>query len=433
MDKVIEEAYETGKFPILYKINSRKKVSFWSINVNTGDDDTATIVTQYGQLGTESPVEVRHHVPVGKNLNRRNATTPFEQAVKQAMSKFKTKLKSMVINLDNIESLKNKVYPQLATDYNKIAEKQKIRTPCYAQAKLDGNRCISKYTKDKKVVMLSRRNQEIINFPHISDELEILFKKIYEKNTSILDNLYFDGELYNHNLSLQLISGLSNKKKNLDNQSNITARKKVEYHLYDTFDIKKLKVPYFKRYNFLCKVIKLYKFKHIKIVRLYTIKNKKSILGITKKFIKEGYEGTVLKKIKGVYKVANSHNTGRSYDIQKYKLRKEEEATIKSIKEINNKTTYSIIIRCINSSNGVLFDINGNGTEEYKKNVFLKQGQFIGDYIKYTYNGMTKSGKPREAVPLLSKNGTYIIISKDKETINYDKYYNSVDDKKIID
>ena len=86
---------------------------------------------------------------------------------------------------ENIDEIDNTKYfePMLANKYEDIVKKGKMKFPCWAQPKLDGMRDIAQHTG-----MRSRKGKPIISAPHITHELESLFKEY--------PHMILDGELY---------------------------------------------------------------------------------------------------------------------------------------------------------------------------------------------------------------------------------------------
>ena len=156
-------------FPTLYGKASTGKSKMWSVKV-TNDKGAGAITTTHGYVGGKLQENTRL-VTVGKNLGKKNETTPVQQAVSEAMSDWrkKTEAGGMVQTMpaadavagskaaSDSESVKSKPsaeknakaaanagvvpHPMLAHDYNKRGKD--IKFPCYTQRKLDGVRCLA--------------------------------------------------------------------------------------------------------------------------------------------------------------------------------------------------------------------------------------------------------------------------------------------------
>ena len=182
----------------LYSKNSKNKAVQWSINV-TGNDKNGMITTTYGQLNGKMITSIRN-ISAGKNIGKKNETTPFEQAVLEATSKWNKKVqKDGYITFLKIEedmrcikevipkiTDKNNIRPMLAQTYEK--RKQHINYPCYVQPKLDGIRCIA-YRDGNEIKLMSRTGKEFPHLEHIREALDKL------NLTGFLDGELFTTEL----------------------------------------------------------------------------------------------------------------------------------------------------------------------------------------------------------------------------------------------
>lgn len=82
-----------------------------------------------------------------------------------------------------------------------------INAPVYVQPKLNGVRCHVQWSSEQPILLSSYGNR-FVSVPHIEDALRELGS---QPNT----RLEFDGELYNHKMSLQKISSITSLKKDL--------------------------------------------------------------------------------------------------------------------------------------------------------------------------------------------------------------------------
>lgn len=97
--------------------------------------------------------------------------------------------------------------------------------PCFAQAKLDGVRCIAKPDVMSVYSLFTSENNGIMGLADIEVALELLRKKFAEKFGDM--DFVFDGELYNHYMTFeQICSGVKK-------QSEKT--KMLEFHIFDYF------------------------------------------------------------------------------------------------------------------------------------------------------------------------------------------------------
>src|ERR1035437_5177476 len=84
----------------LYKKTSTGAIQYWRIFVyEDSDHSTAYIIeTEYGQVGTNSPQTTLDTIYKGKNIGKKNETTPHEQAAHEATSKWENQQKKGYVN-----------------------------------------------------------------------------------------------------------------------------------------------------------------------------------------------------------------------------------------------------------------------------------------------------------------------------------------------
>src|ERR1700749_1815947 len=138
----------------LYQKNTTGKTKVWSIWVVANDNETASKWVEHGQLDGKMQL-VETIVNSGKNEGKKNATTPYTQAIADANSDAEAKKKKgYVDDLDNaVDSttlgsgvkscmLAQKYDPTLKIKGSKNLEKLKlIGKEIGTSAKLDGFRC----------------------------------------------------------------------------------------------------------------------------------------------------------------------------------------------------------------------------------------------------------------------------------------------------
>ncbi len=245
----------------IYKKDSKGKIRYLTISTQGH-----LLVQESGIVGTANAV-VNKSVCEPKNVGRSNATTADEQAISEAASKLTEKLKTGYFNTvaeAEAEGGKDFLLPMLAKDYNK--EKAKVRFPCWVQPKLDGMRCLKQGAKLK-----SRKNEPILTMEHVAKEL-----------LHIAD--VFDGELYTHGQNFQENMRLIKKYRKGESET-------VKYYVYDMV----LDKPFEDRYLILSTIVKNNDCPSIELVPTFKIDNEEQLLAYHKKFINEGYEGTIVR------------------------------------------------------------------------------------------------------------------------------------------
>lgn len=362
------------KFATLYSKKSTNKILQWNISV-TGNKEVGTITTVYGDINGKMITNVRD-IKEGKNLGKKNETTPFEQAILEATSKWKSKVNKdgyievLDIKLDSDkDSKQNKksktiskpelssIRPMLA---NKYEDKKKyIVYPCFVQPKLDGVRCLA-YKENGDVRLMSRQGKM---FPHLDHIKKSLAKLNFEG--------FLDGELFTTDLEFKQISGIVRKEK-LESKD-IEISKLIQYHIYDTFNLDKLDMEFSERTNVINGTIRGNK--TIVKVKTYNCKTEKDMLAKYNEFMTQNYEGIMIRNMKGKYKLKH-----RSNDLIKLKPFQDHEYKIVGFKEGTGRDKGCVIWICDNGS-GKQFNVRPKGSMEERKDLFDNGNDYIGKML----------------------------------------------------
>jgi len=263
------------KLKRLYKKTQSNKVAYLDLYTRkeTGKD-ICIMYAKTGTIGSDKFSVSSVKVTKGKNIGRKNETTPQQQAEKELISKWNLmfakgyKDKMTYVDSSTNNTFKDKsIMPMLL---NKYKPKKDNFKSGYIQFKKDGCRCIAE--KHNGVIRLKSREGKIFNIPHI---LESITKMM---NTQ-LDQV-FDGELYLHGVPLQEIGSMV--KRNDPNN-------KLEYHIYD---IAIPNLTFTQRRNLLL-ALDVTKFPNIVIDYGKTVKKEKDVILFHKKALDMGYEGSV--------------------------------------------------------------------------------------------------------------------------------------------
>jgi len=263
------------KLPTIYKKTKTGKVQEWTIEVKGNQYRTIS-----GQTDGEKITNEWTDCKV-KNAGRANATTPEEQALKEAEAKRKQKLESGYF--EDIKDINKKQYfePMLAQKY----EDHEIAYPVYSQPKLDGIRCI--VTKDG---MFSRNGKKIISAPHIRQNLDLFFKDY--------PNAILDGELYCDKFAndFNKICSLVKRTKPTDEELEESADS-IQYWVYDAPKIGMLdqKDSFHTRYELISDALTKRKYNSIIIVTTLKINNEKELTEIYEMYVEQGYEGQMVR------------------------------------------------------------------------------------------------------------------------------------------
>lgn len=381
------------KFPKLYSITKSEKIKEWVITVS-GNNKLGIITIETGFPGSK-PTIFETKIDKGKNIGKKNETTPLDQAISEAKSKWNKKKDSGYTENKSGISESNIILPMLAVKYTERFKD--ITFPAFCQKKLDGLRAITVKT-DGKIALYSRKQNKFTHLDHILDELNIAMK------SGILN---LDGELYSENDS-------TNKSKK------VTARTKVEEHSTLTFqelsglirkktvteqDIKKLKnviyivydiavenTNYEDRLKLLKEFFKNNKFKYVKLLETELCKSSDDVQSFHDNYVKEGYEGLIIRNKLGYYEPKN-----RSKNLQKLKSFQDEEFKIVGFTSEDSATEKGAIIYICTTKYGKEFSVRPKGSIEERRKLFKNGNKYIGEMLTVTFFDLSDDGIPFHA------------------------------------
>lgn len=365
------------QFPILYKRSNTKKIIIWIVSVIEKNKQILIQIKRGQENGkmviTEKEIK-----------NGKGKKTIQEQALFEANSKWNNKIKQQGYLEDKKKAESSIIIkPMLAHKFtfeafNKKSRSTKIILPCFAQPKLDGLRCIANL-ENGSVILRSRQLIEYQFLNKIKQELKTILNKLP-------NDFYFDGELYTNNLSFERIAGLCRLKKDISKQDHIDMLK-IEYHIYDCFQTQNLKIPYTERLLILQKYLK--NTKRLQYVNTIEIINQTEIKKNHDLFVKEGYEGLILRNKNSVYELDK-----RSKHLQKYKEFIEDEFKIIGYEEGTGLFKGSIIWVC-ETKDKKQFKATPKGSMEYRRQLLIDADKYIGKQLTIIYQELTCDKIPR--------------------------------------
>jgi DNA ligase 1 len=358
------------KLPKLYK-EKNGKILWWEIETTKNKLNGAPMyVVSHGYVGGSTQV-TSTDVHNGKNKGHANETTPEQQCELEAKSEW-TKHKE---RKGYVEDLKvdrgfRPVSPMLAHSTKEYPHK--VVLPCYVQKKYDGIRCITHIDKDGNPRFYSRRATEWTTLGHIATYLKSL------QGLGIRD-IILDGELYKHGLNLQDIS--SGVKR--DDTNDLSGD--MEYIVYDAA----LNGTYENRLRVLSSLLKPeWNSKAIvKLATTYIANNQAQIDEYHDNFVKDGYEGAILRNPVGLYV-----QDKRSFDLLKYKRFQDDEFEIVGAKEnVKGKMAGTCVFQ-LKTKAGNIFESMPEGSTEIRRKYWqdwcsgkIKPGMMATvEYMRYT-------------------------------------------------
>lgn len=363
--------------PTLYKKTNTGAIQFWDIKVIL-DGTLGGIETTYGQVDTDSPQTTYDLISHGKNLGKKNETTPFEQAIVEAQAKWeKQKKKGYVESIRDAENdklddlIEGGIVPMLAHKFSD--QGHKIKYPAFVQPKLDGIRCIA-ILKGGKCTMWSRTRKPIKSCPHIIEALEKLGSEV---------DVVFDGELYNHEFkkNFEHIVHLVRQDKEPDSQCT-----DVQYHIYDMvmdepFSKRATKMRYLKESKFDGYIVK---------VETCMVEDEAQAMTYFEQWRSQGYEGAMIRNADGKY--VNK----RSYDLLKMKEFDDAEFEITGVDEGRGKLAGHVGAFVCRTKDGKEFLAKMSGETEQLARYFRDHSLWEGKKLTVKYQGLTgANGIPR--------------------------------------
>lgn len=373
--------------PVLYKKTSTGAIQQWEISVLVNDSNIHVIKTVWGQVNGKMQ-ETEEEVLEGKNIGKKNETTPEEQALSQMQSDWeKRKKKGYVESIEDAEIgvtddiIEGGVFPMLAHVFDK--QKKKIKYPALAQPKLDGHRCVGEKEGEDEVgwtkmpyTLWSRTRKPITGLPHI------------QKALGAATLPYLDGELYNHEYKddfEELTSFIRQDE----------AKEGCEIVQYHVYDIPCDDLNNYERYLILEGLRPHFEGTPIHIVETRIVKNEEELMQAYVDFMDMGYEGAMVRNWDGMYKYKRSH------DLQKVKQFDDSEFEIVEVKVgTKGKMKGLAIFVCYLPEIDDTFDCKMKGKLEDLKQYADNPELAIGKQLTVQYQGFTKYGKPRFPVGL---------------------------------
>lgn len=367
-------------FPRLYAQSSTGKTKWWEISVSTAKEG-AEIYVRYGYEGQEEEKiqSTTRKVREGKNLGHSNETTPFEQACSEAESTWqKKKDKKYSESLDKKSKL---LLPMLAHDFKKRGHN--IEFPAFVQPKLNGVRCLAKKVSEEEVQFISRGGKNFETLKHIEEALLPIMNV----------GSVFDGELFTQRMTFQQI--VSAVKRQQEDTS------KIEYWIYDCI---LEETPFEERSQILAQVYTnnrdVFDGNPFRLVPTDPVSDKEEFLKRHEGFVQVGYEGTILRNRRGLYRC-----DFRSPDLQKYKDFLDSEYLIVGGKDGTGRAEGTIIWTCI-TEDGKEFDVRPQGTEEQRREWWKDRKRFVGEKLTVRYQNLSDDGIPIFPVGISMRGGT---------------------------
>lgn len=337
-------------FPKLFKYTSKGQPQEWQI-IADGDEFYTIEGIVGGKLTQSLPTKC-----TGKNIGKKNETTPEEQALAEAQAKWQKKVDANYNEVLTDE--KNFFEPMLAKEF----EKGKIdykKNRVFVQPKLDGLRADNANNK-----LMSRNGKPYVACPHL-----------YQNEVRL------DGELYNHDFKddFNKIVSLCKKQKPTDEEIK-EASEKVQFWAYDFPEM--ADQPFSKRYAGLKKHLESIKNDSIKLVPTFEVKSDEEVDEYNMKFLDEGYEGTMVR-------IDAPYENKRSKTLLKYKEFQDAEFKIVGAEEGTGGRVGTIGFFICEDDKGKRFKSNVKGDFDFLKEIWRDHKDYIGKSATVKYFNLT--------------------------------------------
>lgn len=358
--------------PTIYKRTETGKIQVWTMEVE--GDKFRTVA---GQLNGKL-VTAKWTTAKGKNPGKKNATTPEEQALKEANAKRTLKLEAeyreKIEDIDDPTIWKD---PLLAQEFFDDQTKKEIELvyPVWSQPKLDGMRCITMANAS-----FSREGNPIMVIDHIRESIAAVFAKY--------PNLELDGELYNHDLKANFDELISIAKKGKATPERIAiAKEKIQYWIYD---IRDPSMSFEERSQFILKLFLDFPEMetYCRIVPTDKIEDRKDLDLCYKDYQDQGYEGQMIR-------LNTKYEYKRTYNLLKRKEFIDREFIPIDVLEGKGNRS-GMAGKMVFEIDGKRFEANMRGNAETYKEILENKNDYIGKRkATLRFQNYTPDGIPR--------------------------------------
>jgi ATP-dependent DNA ligase len=319
---------------------------------------TQTSYWQVNKKGVKSKVQFSEpYEATPKNIGKANETTAKEQA----HSEFDSMVQKQRDKGYTEPGTKSKVRPLPMLAQKFTERKKKVTYPVLVQPKLDGNRMLQDDGE-----CWSRGGKDMV-------------KAAVNHLTIETDSVIIDGELIlPGNVPLEeTAQALKAYKPGIS--------EKLTYAVYDLVSDK----VYSERLKMLREIVKKAGNKQVYVVPTFVAKNEAEVMAYHKKFVKEGYEGVMIRDDSDGYDVGH-----RSNQLQKYKDFVDAEFKITGVLEGDGREKGLAIFECV-TEEGNTFKARPEGSTQIREEMWKNRKKLVGKWLTVRYQTITK----KERVP----------------------------------
>lgn len=366
----------SNQLPILFARGNKEQVLEWQIEVQSNKFRTIT-----GAQGCQH-VTSEWTVCEGKNLGKKNATTPEQQAFAEAEARWEKKVKhgGYWEDIKDIDGVKF-VEPMLAEHFKD--HKHKVKYPVMVDRKYNGMRQVT--TRGGPA---TRKGEVIHTAPHIFEALKSKFERF--------PNLVLDGELYNHDYRFKLseFNKIIRKTKHFTAEDLAKSEKIVKYYVYDAygFDFKddgggivSEETPCFARRQSLKDF--LVDIPYVVVVPFTVCHDEDHVMSVYQEYVADGYEGAIVRSWDAPYQ------NKRTRDLLKVKPEDDDEGKIIAINE--GTGNWSGVAKTATIEwQGNTFEATFKGSYEELAEVLKNAKDWIDKIVTFLHIGYTGKSTP---------------------------------------
>lgn len=355
---------------VMYKDAGNGKTLQWAVTVKKDE-----IHICYGKVGEGAKLQNSIRKAEPKNVNKSNATTGHQQAVKQALSDIRKKLDNLYVLKDDWKRMEDRALdaengvpeavtpkrqktgagidaeyfktfrPTLAHDYSGLKKPITFDNGVFTQCKIDGIRNIAAMV-DGKVTFQSRNGKANTNLPYLVADVG----KILADHPGLI----LDGELFLKGVDFEAICG-SSKRQNKTN---------LHYHIYDCMDTNNPDATFEQR--FLSRFGHLKEIGLVKIVPTFRVNSEDQMREKHAEFVADGQEGLMIRNIASSYEVGK-----RSRNLLKVKdMCDAEDWFIRDYEEASGRDAGSVVFILESDDSTVRFKARPAMTLEVRQQMF---------------------------------------------------------------
>lgn len=403
-----------------------------------------------GQEDGKESVSKPSFITVGKNEGKANYTTPFTQALREAMTQYNAKVRKGHITEDARKFIKKegdtytleeliaakhrgespwRIHVMTLHDVNKANNWRHVQYPCYIQPKFNGTHFVVVHhpelpehfitTGTEKVTVKGKSTVKKLGFKWNGDWYSRGMKDVASQDHIIAElapslekrpGLHVTGELYIHGSHLQDIAGAARRVK--DDTSKRGVAPKQEFHIFDVFYINEPEMPFEERLAIIDEMCDEMAHNEppaqwCSKVQEYICDDKEQLMVLYQSFLDEKMEGGVIRNKDSPYEVGVD-KAKRSYQTLKIKPREDEEFEIVDFTDGDkgkDKGALKWVCKTIDDDEKTLeFNVTPNWTYEVRYAAFKKltankkwfNEKIKGQMATISFSEKSKDGKPQQ-------------------------------------